>query len=298
MFRHAFTLVDLLLLVIALGIVATFLLALSQPVRRVTTRQMKESTQVRGIGQAMTLFAQNNQGLMPLPSELDVAGDTVAGPAAAKDTSANIISTLIWNGFLSTDFFVSNAESNQRIRIDDDYMYTEPKSAVNPRKALWDPAFSADFTRVGPPVAAGIATSYAANLSYAIRPSWSAARRLRFDTMDPAIAVVGNRGPEITNVTYDKRGSATSKRASLTSNTNLIHGGRNTWEGYIVYADNSANLETTVAPERMTYTNAQGTKLGDVLFYDEASDMTDTNNYLGIFTATGSTRGEWKAIWD
>jgi type II secretory pathway pseudopilin PulG len=283
--RTGYTLVDLLIVLIVLGIVGALFLVGTQPRRRYSP-QLKDSTQVRGIHQGMVLLAQNNQDRFPLPSELDMAGHTLPGDAAAKDTTANIISMLIYQGFFSPEMTVSPSESNPKIRVFGKYQYGDPSGTVKPRQALWDPAFAADFT-------AG-----EANLSYAMTPLWSKERVETVTGFNSTQAVVGNRGPQIAGATYSPAGVAMPRRMNAGSYTDLIHGGKSTWEGNISYGDNSVNFETTMAPESLKWKDRAGSAFGDVLFYDEPGDTTDTNAFLGIFVNTGATKDQWRAIWD
>ena len=97
-------------------------------------RQLKDQTQVRGIVQAMQLWAQNNGDRYPLPSLIDKDNATVGEIGAAKDTTANIYSILIYNGNIPTEICVSPAESNGKIEEFGTYALDKPASAVNPEK--------------------------------------------------------------------------------------------------------------------------------------------------------------------
>ncbi len=284
--RTGYTLVDLLVVLIILAIVGALLLPLLQPARPTGPRMPKDSTQVRGIHQGMILFAQSNQDRFPLPSQLDAGGHTLAGDAAAKDTTANIISMLIYNGFFAPEQTISPQEANPKIRVFERYQYTEPSGAANPKMALWDPAFSADFT-------AG-----EANLSYAMTPLWSKQRVTMVNSFDSLHAVFGNRGPQIASVSYTSAGEARPWRMNAGSYTDLIHGGPATWEGNIAYSDNHVNFELGMARENLRWLDARGKGLSDVFFYDEPEDTSDTNAFLGIFVNTGATKDQWRAIWD
>jgi hypothetical protein len=116
------------------------------------------------------------------------------------------------------------------------------------------------------------------------------------NTFDASQAVVGNRGPEIKG--FDVRDGKRVYTMPKKSNTFLIHGGRNTWEGNIAYNDNHVSFETSVAPELTTYKDAAGAEQRDCLFLDEDDDPSKINNFLGIFTTAGATKAEYTAIWD
>ena len=250
-----------------------------------TNRQLRDSTQVRGIHQGMVLWPRGDPDSFPLPSFHDRGNQTVADQGRAKDTTANILSILIYNNFFSPELCVSSAEANPAIRFDAVYAFSEPPTAVNPQLALWDPAFSADFT--------GGKTG---NVSFALM--LPANERLRTWTNDfqASEAVVGNRGPLITG--FATKNGARVYAPPKTSNTFLIHGGRTTWEGNIAYNDNHVNFETSVAPEMTTYKDAADATQRDCLFLDETDDASRINNFLGIFVTAGETKAEYGAILD
>jgi hypothetical protein len=213
---------------------------------RASARQLKDSVQVRAIEQAMIVWASNNKGKYPLPSDLDTANDTVADLGNAKDTTGNILSLMIFNGNISPEICISPAEANAAIQLDNAFEYANPKAAVKPASALWDPAFRgtpADAPRGG--------ISGIGHQSYAHLPPLGQRLKQWQDTYNSTEAVFGNRGP-----TYVANDQAPSSRAwkllpgatGTSSVTLLIHGGRSTWEGNIAYNDNHVNFETTPAP--------------------------------------------------
>lgn len=282
---RGFTLMDLLAVVVVVGLLAVLLLLANTRVHS-NSRPIKDSTQVRGIHQGMVLWAQNNSDAYPLPSLIDLKDETVAEQGRAKDTTANIFSILIYNGFFSPELCVSAAESNPAIRICDTYAYSNPTTATNPAMALWDPAFSADFT--------GGKTG---NFSYGhTLPAEARLVNSWVNNFGATQAALGNRGPEIKGFGVS-RGSRMYVAAGK-SNTFLIHGGKDAWEGNIAYNDNHVNFETTLAPEWSTYPDKAGDLQPDCLFSDEPDDASEINNYLGIFTGAGATKAEYRAIWD
>lgn len=306
--RRGFTLVESLtmagLLAVALSAAAVAASSTSQPpgrdggllraltAARLSARQVKDSTQVRGIMQSLVMFAQNNAGKYPLPSDLDPENVTVAAKGRAKDTTNHIFSILIFNGFIPPEMCVSPSESNKHIRADRNYAFESPRKAVDPAKALWDPAFRADFTGKNP-----------GNLSYA--HTLPAEKRLATwsDTLNAAEAIVGNRGPEISAEGDDEPNSPMRRPRLDASNTFRIHGGPKTWEGNIAYNDGHVNFETRLAPDVLTYRIAAGpdgaVKLRpDNLFFDEKNDADGTNAYLGIWVKAGEKSSDFSGIWD
>lgn len=289
------TLVELLvlILIIALGI-AILLPAVTRGHHHGHNRGIKDATQVRGIHQGLVLWAQNNKDRYPMPGEFDTANATIDAPAETKNTTANILSILIFNNFFSPELCVSPLETNPSIGIEDAYAFETPPQAADPRKAMWDPAFIADFSRPGVP-----GNKPPAHVSYGhLRPADARLEQWRTTGFDPNLAVIGNRGPEVSGVTYAKKGEPKAQLVNPGSNTLRIHGSRDTWEGNIAYNDNSVNFETSPAPEAKTYENAAKAMRRDVLFFDEPDDPRSLNNFLGVYTTSGTTSAEFKAIWD
>jgi hypothetical protein len=286
--RRGFTTVDLVALSILSVIIIVFLAGVFLPARGrggTPGRLLKDSTQIRGIHQAMVVWIQSNNDQFPLPSRIDLNDFTVPEQGPAKDTTANIYSMLIWVGSVGTEMFISPAEVNGNINMHETYEFQDPRAAVNPAKALWDPAFRADFTSQE-----GGHTSYAHLL-----PSGPRSKLWRND-FNAATPILGNRGQQVAAVQYNKAGIASPVYANPQSNTLLIHGTRARWEGNIAFNDNHVEFVTT--PKSGHYTAADGSKREDLLFFDEPDDPTGLNYYLGIFTKAGPEPKNFRAIWD
>lgn len=283
------TAVEVIAIVVVVVVIGIVLILPSMGRTHCGSRQLKDQTQVRGIVQAMQLWAQNNGDRYPMPSLIDKDNATVGEIGAAKDTTANIYSILIYNGSIPTEICVSPAESNGKIEVFGTYALDKPASAVNPEKALWDPAFNADFT--------GEKQSH---LSYAnMRPFGPRAKRWG-NTFSATDVQVGNRGPEIREI-QRRRSSFTAIPVLKESNTFLIHGGRTTWEGNIAYGDAHVNYEVSMVGEDAAswpnYTGKAGST-PDCLFFDEPDDANGDNVFMSIFTKAGAEAKDWKAIWD
>lgn len=284
------TVVEVIAIVVVVVILVGILLpAMGRPNHHGGSRQLKDQTQVRGIVQAMSLWAQNNGDQYPLPSLVDKDNATVADIGATKNTTANIFSLLVFNGCIPTEICVSPAESNGKMEVFTKYALEKPPTAVNPEKALWDPSFNADFT--------GDKQSH---LSYAnLQPFGPRAKRWG-STMVATDAQVGNRGPEIKEI-QRRRSSFTPIPMLNDSNTYLIHGGRKTWEGNIAYGDTHVNFETSMIgddPQVWPHYEGKAGRTPDCLFFDEPDDVKRDNVFMSIFTKAGAEAKDWKAIWD
>lgn len=287
--RRGLTIVDAIVLTVLVVLVTMIALVFSSGRRhnghgRVT----KESYQVRGIVHSMIVWADSNRDEFPLPSVIDANSTTVAEVGDAKNTTANILSVLVYNGFLPTEMLVSCVEVNENIRVDEDYETSKPKAAVNPALALWDPALSADFTSAG-----------GGNISYAHIPPVGARRALWSVTnASGTTPIVGHRGPEIAGIAQQAGRQATPSFARPTSNTFQFLGSPKKWEGMVAYGDNHVDFALAPAPYGLTYKSTDGLSKPDLLFYDEPDDADGVNAFLGIFIKAGPEKPDFHAIWD
>jgi len=308
--NRAFTLIELLVVIAIIALLVGILLpALGKA--RASARQLKDATQVRNLVQASLTWAQNNRESFPLPSALDRTNLTLGSASTSvtqqflKDNTGNILSILIWNGSLSPEIMVSPAEANGSVKVDTEYQQTKPEMASNADQALWDPGFAGtaltqesgskgDLKMTPRRIGNGSGTgnnSYAHSFLIGSRKSrWS-------NTFQSTDAVFGNRGPIYTDKEWKNTGWKLAPGAGgENSNTLLIHGARNTWEGNIGYNDGHVTFETRPDPIEITYrrnaTTVSATNPGTVpdnLFCDEADDANGGPNDAN-FSTTGKFR--------
>ncbi|MFO0856735.1 MAG: hypothetical protein U0640_05170 [Phycisphaerales bacterium] len=293
--RPGTTIIEVLV-AISCGCIILFLVMVPAltPRRSHCTRQIKDSTQIRGVHQGMVLFAASNRDKYPMPSIDDKDNKTIAAPdPSSKDTTANIYSMLIYGNYFSPELMASPAEQSANIEVDTDYHLTTPPNTIDPANALWDPTFAADFTN--PKVKGN--TSYAHHFPAADRHDrWN-------NTLQSNEAIVGNRGPQITAV--DSSSKTIKPQFAIPNSVTLsIHGSRTTWEGNIAYNDNHVNFETNVFTDAATYPlasptpNAKPIYKPDVFFFDEPDANNRDNAFMSIFTKAGPTTNDFSAIWD
>jgi prepilin-type N-terminal cleavage/methylation domain-containing protein/prepilin-type processing-associated H-X9-DG protein len=300
--NRAFTLIELLVVIAIIALLVGILLPALGKARQ-SARQLKDSTQVRGIVQAMVIWANNNGSKYPVPSLVDTQGAALnngAGNNATNayklDTTGNILSVLIFNGNISTELCVSPAESNTgKVQPYGKYTLTNPCGSSN---VLWDPTFRGSPIDEAITCTGSTAETFGHN-SYA-HLVWTTGHK-RFgkwgDTFSTTEAVFGNRGPTYMGADNDTGTYPTNQRWVLKttsdigdgSNTLLVHGGRTTWEGNIGYNDGHVAFETKPTPDGVTYNKTGASPTGgskpDNLFVnenDENGGDTGTNFNAGL----------------
>jgi prepilin-type N-terminal cleavage/methylation domain-containing protein len=226
--RLGFTLVELLVVMAIIALLLAILLpALARS--KQLARQVQDASQLRQVHTSFLVWSRALKGRFPTPGLIDRVGG-VPGQGdedVSKNTHAALYSASIAQNYFAPRMCVSTAESSANVAVHSTYNW----NLYNVSNGVyWDPAFKSDLIQVS-------------HLSYATLHLDGPRKATQWkETIDSQFAVVGNRG--VKDGTYEDAVYNASK-------TLLIHGGRRSWEGNIVYNDNHVDFETSFTPESL-----------------------------------------------
>ena len=135
--KKGFTLIELLVVIAIIALLIGILLPALGKARR-SARQLKDSTQIRGVLQGMVLFAGSNGDVYPVPSRLDRNDNTLNNEydePGEEDITRHMISKLIFDGFIPAELGYSPAEVNGSFQEDKNYEFDKPSAITDDDRA-------------------------------------------------------------------------------------------------------------------------------------------------------------------
>ena len=278
--RRGLTLVEILLMIDVAALVLPLVLSeLFHYHHHRDAPTLRCATQLKQIHQAWVMWGEDHAGQSPLPTKL--SSTTAEKSVNSGDSTANLHSIIIFNGYMDPDVVVCPGETNPNIVIDDDYDRGGPDSVLA-ETDQWDWRFRCDID--------GANNSWS-NVSYA---NWApVGDRVATDwwsTLDSHFPVFGDRGPK----------DGIPNRESLSYQN---HGSGHKWKGNVVFADghvpqvtfdkkseNPFILDGAVWLDAIT-----GQEMPDNLFAnDDKANGSDT--WLGVFRRSDESGAI--PIWD
>jgi prepilin-type N-terminal cleavage/methylation domain-containing protein/prepilin-type processing-associated H-X9-DG protein len=318
-----FTLVELLVVIAIIALLVGILLPAVQRARK-NAIQIKDSTQVRNIMGANTLWAASNRDKYPLPSLIDVNDDVVNGNTSSgnntKDTTGGILSLMIFSNLITPEICKGPAEVG-RVEVMQGYLFDMLESSGVPRqntgckepaRASYDPRFKGtpkDHTnglvpQSLPGYEAGVSHNSYAHLAVAgsRKSQWT-------NTISSSQPVWSNRGPVYEPVSKPQQGieawkvvgvtSAADAPFGINSEALLMFGNAGRWAGNVGFADGHVTFVSEPDPESVTYTRIEGStgnkvSYRDNIFYDE--DGEGDGNLVASGRRNAVLRQFWKGI--
>lgn len=257
---HAFTLVELLVVITIIGILMAIILPSLSSSQR-SARELQERKQLGDVNTAWKAWAASHNNAYPIPGlvrrqRFDVNGNGVddsdpfvmgSGREASQwNDHAGVLSVCIMENLLAPEQLVSPNEHSDTVFAYTSYDYSVLGAPDGDDTERWDRGFANDLL--------GEDVGFCHN-SYAIMPLAGERRRDQWDRPgDSSFAVIATRGPlegdsTLLNELVDDEGNVT-RPASNTAYLMAKPGG---WRGILVYADGHTDIATGFYPQGSTY---------------------------------------------
>lgn len=269
--KRGFTLIELLVVIAIIALLIGLLLPALAKAQK-NARTLKDKTQIKQIHQAMLVFAEDNDGRLPLPGlinrQLDVhTGQQLPGRGSedvTRNNTAELYSSMIAQQLINTAIVIGPTEVSQFVGEDRDYDFDDYDPTAD---SYWDPDFAADI-QVGP-----------SNTSYAHMALCGKRKELKWvDTATNGDPMVSTRGVR------DGVFSGPEYKASPTLE---LHGPDDLWAGNVVFADNHVEYIDNFYPTATAYLAVNRTAADkDNIFQAEFDDygpvMASNDAYMVI----------------
>jgi prepilin-type N-terminal cleavage/methylation domain-containing protein len=295
---RGFTLIELLVVIAIIALLVGLLLPALAKAQR-NARSLKDKAQLKQIHQAMLVFANDNDEILPtpglinrLPNPYHPSGTPTDMPGAGpenynKNSTANLYSCMIAQEYFNTDLVIGPTETNPIIQEYPNYNYElyDP-----PNDTYWDGDLNNDgFKAVLSSQAVGDCNTSYDHLalvgdSQRKKVKWRNTSR----EGDPLLSTRGTFQGAETDQGED--------RVYSDSFTLLLHGSKRQWVGNIVFADNHTEVAETFYPSLVSYEpqTSDGRLTKDNIFNCEFFDLDDVGHlsgdaYLLMCLAVGQT---------
>ena len=244
-----FTLIELLVVIAIIALLIGLLLPALAKAQR-NARSLKDKAQIKQIHQAMLVFANDNNDVLPTPGLIDRDANPYApegpdthtigvGPENVREnTTANLYSCMIAQEYFNPDLLIGPTEVNPVVEEYSNYNYQayNPGDSTGDDDSYWDRNFKALLSSVN---AGDCNTSYShmALIGQRKKVKW----RNTSHENDPMVSTRGTKEGIATGPDYND------------SFTLLLHGPKKQWMGNIVYSDNHTDVSETFYPSLVSY---------------------------------------------
>jgi len=285
--KRGFTLIELLVVIAIIALLIGLLLPALAKAQK-NARSLKDKTQIKQIHQSMLVFAEDNDGRLPVPGlinrEIDPYTSQHLPGRGPEDHSQNdtpeLYSAMIAQNLIDTSILIGPTEQNPVVEEDRDYNFNDFDPTAD---SYWDPDFEADIES-GP-----------SNTSYFHLALCGKRKGLKWrDTASNGDPMVGTRGPE---------NGATTGEEYTRSQTLLLHGPEELWVGNVAFADNHVESVDNFFPTSTSYwpadqIAADKDNIFDAEFQDYGDEPMASNDAFLVISINGATEDTVEPIYD